>query len=38
MAPVHRVTMFKLPDTSAQQKLIDAYATLLKDQKKVSQR
>ena len=28
--------MFKLPDTSAQQKLIDAYTTLLKDQKKVS--
>ncbi|KAK7962521.1 uncharacterized protein PG986_003346 [Apiospora aurea] len=34
MAPVHRVTMFKLPDTSAQKKLIEAYATLLKEQKK----
>ncbi|KAI1263895.1 stress responsive A/B barrel domain-containing protein [Xylariaceae sp. FL1019] len=31
---VHRITMFKLPDPEAQQKLIEAYHQLAKDQQK----
>lgn len=34
MAPIHRITMFKLPDPEAQKKLMDAYKTLGQDQKK----
>lgn len=35
MAPVHRVTMFKIPDAANQSKLVEAYKTLGRDQKKV---
>lgn len=33
---IHRVTMFKLPVPEDQEKLIEAYKTLAKDQQKVS--
>ena len=35
MAPIHRVTMFKIPDPENQSKLVEAYKTLGRDQKKV---
>ncbi|KAI0147549.1 stress responsive A/B barrel domain-containing protein [Xylariaceae sp. FL1272] len=31
---VHRITMFKIPDSEGQQKLLEAYHQLAKDQKK----
>jgi hypothetical protein len=33
---IHRVTMFKLPEVEHQEKLIEAYKTLSKNQQKVS--
>lgn len=35
MAPIHRVTMFKIPNPENQSKMIEAYKTLGRDQKKV---
>lgn len=35
MALIHRVTMFKIPNPENQSKLIEAYKTLGRDQKKV---
>ncbi|KAI0007052.1 stress responsive A/B barrel domain-containing protein [Xylariaceae sp. FL0662B] len=32
--PIHRITMFKLPDLEGQQKLIEAYKVLAREQKK----